>query len=282
MSQAEGSRQSNPPAPWELGEKIPWDEPEFSGRMLVQHLSQEHDWASRRFAIIDRQVGWLTAQLQAIPSRILDLGCGPGLYTQRLARLGHACTGIDFSPASIEYAREQAQAEQLAIDYRLADLRQGGFPESFDLVMLLFGELNVFRPAEAAAILAAAVRSLKPGGQLLVELHPLAEVRRLGQLPPVRQANDSGLFSAQPHLYLQEHFWDAPSATATTRYLVIDAKTSETREYGATMQAYADEEYRRLLGHAGLDKIRKLAPAEWPVGEIFAGRLEAWTGTRPD
>ena len=28
--------------------KIPWDEPAFSQRMLENHLSQEHDWASRR------------------------------------------------------------------------------------------------------------------------------------------------------------------------------------------------------------------------------------------
>lgn len=280
MSQAEWSRKSNPPAPWELGEKIPWDNPEFSQRMLVQHLSQEHDWASRRSTIIDQQVGWLVRHLPEAPSRILDLGCGPGLYTQRLARFGHACTGIDFSPASMAYAREQAKAEGISIDYRLADLRHGGFPDSFDLAMLLFGELNVFRPTEAAAILADAVQSLKPGGRLLVELHPFAEVQRLGQLPPVRQANDSGLFSARPHLYLQEHFWDATSATATTRYLVVDAETSEAREYGATMQAYEDEECRRILEHAGLKGLRKLDPAEWPVGEIFAGRLEAWTGIR--
>jgi predicted TPR repeat methyltransferase len=43
--------------------------------------------------------------LQSEPQRILDLGCGPGLYTQRLASLGHTCVGIDISPASIAYAR---------------------------------------------------------------------------------------------------------------------------------------------------------------------------------
>ena len=38
------------PAPWAEGEKIPWDEPEFSARMLHEHLSQKHDAASRRLA----------------------------------------------------------------------------------------------------------------------------------------------------------------------------------------------------------------------------------------
>ncbi len=48
-----------PPAPWSEGEKIPWNEPAFSARMLREHLSQEHDAASRRAAIIDRQVDWI-------------------------------------------------------------------------------------------------------------------------------------------------------------------------------------------------------------------------------
>ena len=76
------------PQPWSEGEKIPWDEPGFSRRMLREHLSQEHDAASRRFATIDRHVDWIhRSVLTGSPSRLLDLGCGPGLYSSRLARL---------------------------------------------------------------------------------------------------------------------------------------------------------------------------------------------------
>ena len=38
----------SPPVPWAEGEKIPWSDPAFSQRMLQEHLSQEHDAASRR------------------------------------------------------------------------------------------------------------------------------------------------------------------------------------------------------------------------------------------
>ena len=94
--------------------KIPWDEPAFSQRMLENHLSQEHDWASRRLAVIEQQVAWLDGQLPA-GARILDLGCGPGFYTRQLAERGFCCTGVDFSPASIAWARQQAQAASLDI-----------------------------------------------------------------------------------------------------------------------------------------------------------------------
>ena len=84
--------------------KIPWDDPAFSQRMLENHLSQEHDWASRRLPVIERQIEWIVRQLKPAAS-VLDLGCGPGLYAQRLAQRGFRCTGIDFSPAAINYAR---------------------------------------------------------------------------------------------------------------------------------------------------------------------------------
>ena len=76
------------PEPWAEGQKIPLDDPSFSRRMLREHLSQDHDAASRRFAIIDQHVAWIHHQvLSDRTSRILDLGCGPGLYTSRLSRL---------------------------------------------------------------------------------------------------------------------------------------------------------------------------------------------------
>ena len=64
--------------------KIPWDDPDFSRRMLAEHLSQDHDLASRRTEWIDRQVAWIHQDLlKGRPVRILDLGCGPGFYSHR-------------------------------------------------------------------------------------------------------------------------------------------------------------------------------------------------------
>ena len=90
---AELLARSVPPLPWKEGDNLPWDEPAFSRRMLREHLSQQNDAASRRTGRIDAHTTWIHAELGGQPARILDLGCGPGLYTQRLARLGHHCTG---------------------------------------------------------------------------------------------------------------------------------------------------------------------------------------------
>ena len=68
--------------PWNGAYKIPWDDPDFSRRMLVEHLAQSHDLASRRVEWIDKHVAWIHAHLlDGKPANILDLGCGPGFFS---------------------------------------------------------------------------------------------------------------------------------------------------------------------------------------------------------
>ncbi|HUG16753.1 MAG TPA: class I SAM-dependent methyltransferase, partial [Thermomicrobiales bacterium] len=194
--------------PWAEGDKIPWHDPDFSARMLQEHLSQAHDAASRRAGVIESHVEWIhRVVLEAQPSRILDLGCGPGLYTERLAALGHDCVGIDFAPAAIVYARERAHAVNLACVYQQADIRAADYGDAFDLVMLLYGEINVFRPDDARLILTKSRQALAAGGRLLLEAHTAEAVRAMGSAPSRWRAAERGLFSARPHVWLQESFW---------------------------------------------------------------------------
>ena len=50
---------SQPAVPWAEGDNIPWSEPSFSERMLREHLSQDHDLASRRIENVNRHVAWI-------------------------------------------------------------------------------------------------------------------------------------------------------------------------------------------------------------------------------
>lgn len=242
------------PAPWSEGDKIPWNDPAFSKRMLREHLSQEHDAASRRFEIIDQHCNWIHLNLlSGRPSRVLDLGCGPGLYAQRLARLGHACTGLDFSPASIAYAREQCRG--LDCNFELDDLRSADFGSGYDLVMLIFGEFNVFHLADARNILRKAHAALLPGGRLLLEVHTLDKARAQGQRPPTWFSSSGGLFSDRPHLCLMESFWYADQSATVLRYYIIDAQSGEVTQMNECMQGYSDAQYRDQLAEIGFHDV---------------------------
>jgi len=244
------------PEPWAEGDNIPWSESGFSERMLKEHLSQIHDLASRRFEVIETHIEWIHHKLlKDKQSKILDLGCGPGFYTSRLAKLGHECVGIDYSPASIKYAAEQAGKEKLSCKYLHEDIRKADFGTGFDLIMLIFGELNVFRPVDTAAILKKANHALSENGIVLLEPHSFGVVKSIGEQPSSWYSAKSGLFSDKPHICLDESFWDPESSTTTKRYFIIDASTGDVARYATTYQGYTEQQYRSLLEECGFEAI---------------------------
>ncbi len=93
---------------------------------------------------------------------LLDIGCGGGLVSEPLARLGFAVTGIDAGEAMLEVARGHAAESGVAVDYRRAtaeDLAATG--AQWDAVLALEVVEHV---AEPELFLAAAARLVKPGG----------------------------------------------------------------------------------------------------------------------
>ena len=260
------------PAPWAEGDNIPWDDPEFSERMLAEHLSQEHDLASRTAETIDSHVEWIFSEvLGSRPARVLDLACGPGLYAVRLARLGCECVGIDFSPASIRHARNTAAAEEgLACTFHHADVRDGLFGEDFDLVMMIYGQFNVFPRDRGLEILKRARSALKPGGVLLLEVQAAEQIQEGGEAGQSWYSAQSGLFSARPHLVLQENFWDADAKASTSRFTVIDAQTSAVSSYALSNEAYGELELAdtlRMAGFADVESFPSLSGKAVAEGE---------------
>ena len=193
--------------------------------------------------------------LQGIPGRVLDLGCGPGLYASRLARLGHTCTGIDFSPASIEYARQQALADGLSCTYIFDDVRKADVGQGYDLAMMIFGEFNVFKPADARLILQKAFWALKPSGRLLLEAHTEDAMWRSGHQAPSWYTSQGGLFADMPYIVLEDSAWDEAARAATNRMFVIDPATSLVAPYAQSLQAYAEADYRQVLAEAGFRDV---------------------------
>ena len=244
------------PAPWTEGDNIPWDDPAFSERMLAEHLSQEHDLASRRSTTIDQHVDWIFATvLDGRPARVLDLGCGPGLYANRLSAGGCECVGTDFSPASIRHARQTAAADDLPCRFVLADLRDGAFGGGFDLVMMIYGQFNVFPRQRGMEILNTAHAALAPGGRLLLELQSAEQIQNGGESGPSWYSLPSGLFSDRPHIVLQENFWHGEKAVSTNRFMVIDASTGAVSGYALSNEAYTSGELAGALRTAGFSGV---------------------------
>lgn len=97
--------------------------------------------------------------------RLLDIGCGGGLVSEPLARLGFAVTGIDAGEEMLEVARGHAAESGVAVDYRRTtaeDLAAAG--ERFDAVLALEVVEHVASPE---LFLTAAAELVRPGGALV-------------------------------------------------------------------------------------------------------------------
>ena len=82
-----------------------WTDEYTSKQMLSFHLNEKVDISSRNAAFIEQSVEWIASYFNiGAGTKIADFGCGPGLYTTRLAKIQADVTGIDFSERSIEYA----------------------------------------------------------------------------------------------------------------------------------------------------------------------------------
>src|SRR5512144_287311 len=78
------------PAPFEICTTSElWTDEYVSAQMLSFHLNPDVDLSSRKMAFIERSVDWLVSHFDITSGvRVIDFGCGPGLYTSRLAERG--------------------------------------------------------------------------------------------------------------------------------------------------------------------------------------------------
>ena len=77
----------------------------------------------------------------------------------------------------------------------------------------------------------------------------------MGVQPASWYAVESGLFSDEPHIYLEESMWDAEGQATIQRYYIIDAATGSVTRHSATLQAYTDDQYLSALRACGFGQV---------------------------
>lgn len=113
------------------------------------------------------RLAFITGCVPPAGRKVLDIGCGGGLLTESLARLGADAHGIDASSAVIDAAREHAALEHVSVRYEAitAEAWAEEAPARYDVITCM--ELLEHLP-DPASLLQACARLLKPEGDLFL------------------------------------------------------------------------------------------------------------------
>ncbi|MCP4475675.1 MAG: bifunctional 2-polyprenyl-6-hydroxyphenol methylase/3-demethylubiquinol 3-O-methyltransferase UbiG [Gammaproteobacteria bacterium] len=130
-----------------------WWDPHGALRTLHEINPLRLDWIQQHYCLVD--------------SRVLDVGCGGGILSEAMARLGAQVSAIDLASPLIEVAQQHAQAAGLTIDYHCMSVETLAEkqPLQFDVITCMELLEHVDSPL---TLLQACSTLLKPGGTLFV------------------------------------------------------------------------------------------------------------------
>ncbi len=230
-----------------------WDDEHISKGMLAAHLDPEWDAASRNHLFIDKSVEWISRILPPKDyPRLLDLGCGPGLYAERFCRKGYQVTGVDLSARSIDYARKSAARQGLEITYVNQNYLNLSLPDTFDVVVLIYCDYGALSDRDRESVLAHVYKALRPGGHLILDVFTPA---KYAGKPEHNTWNftQAGFWRAKPHLCLESFYRYDDSNTFLNRYVVITE--TEIECYNIWDHTFEEQDLRGELAAAGFSDV---------------------------
>ena len=220
---------SQKPVLYEPGDAMMWTDPYISKQLLKAHLDPEIDSATRKPESIRKTISFIMRYCKNPGMKILDLGCGPGLYTEKLAERGHQVTGMDFSENSIEYARSQARKNNLQIDYICQNYLTLDIRNRYDLIIMIFCDFGVLLPDDRDTLLKKIYNGLVPGGTFIFDV---INDKNLDDKFPGEKAwtvSEGGFWRPHKYLELINGFHYPENHVFLMQHSIMDEKDNLTR-----------------------------------------------------
>lgn len=205
-----------------------WNDEHISKHMLTAHLNPDYEGASRKLSFIEQSVKWIK---ENIPSseypQLLDIGCGPGLYTERFCKAGYRVTGLDFSKRSIEYATSSGHQQGLDITYIYQDYLKMNYDNVFDVTTFIYCDYGALSVENRAIILRKIYHSLKSGGKLLLDVFSMVKYNEFEELKTWKVHEDGGFWSAEKYLSLNAQYKYSDNVTLEQTAVITDNRIRE-------------------------------------------------------
>jgi ubiquinone/menaquinone biosynthesis C-methylase UbiE len=230
-----------------------WDDENISKYMLDAHLNPSVEAASRQLDFIKESVEWISSMFNKTSGKkLLDLGCGPGIYAELFTEKGFEVTGIDFSKRSIEYAIANAGLNGKNIDYIYKNYLGIDYRNEFDLITLIYCDFGVLSPNDRTTVLCKIMNALKPGGILVLDGFTNNQLSDVPQKQDLYYA-DAGFWCSKPHVCIQRNFHYVETKNYLEQYVIIKEDSCDC--YNIWNQLFTMESLLDEIKSAGFEKI---------------------------
>lgn len=184
---------------------------------------------------------------------VLDVGCGIGRWSRRLARRGAEVTGVDLSPTMVAEAERRASIDGVAARcrFQVADVSRLALMTRFSLILGVTVLQHILDPDRLTDAVESLASHLAPGGRLvLLEAAPSRRVTRC----------DTAVFHARDEATYRETF--ARAGLATTAVTGVDP---------APFRTWLLPHYRTLPAPVALAGLAAVTAVSLPI-DVLAGR----------
>lgn len=198
-----------------------WDDEHISKGLLEAHLNPEWDAATRKHEFVDKSVNWIASIApQEHFKKLLDLGCGPGIYAERFYKAGYSVTGIDISKRSIDYAKKQSLHNKSNIEYLYRNYLAIDYTEQFDVITLIYCDYAALSITDRTVLLKKAHQALKPDGKFIFDV--FTPVMRNAESRSWHYNENGGFWNEKPHICLESVYqYDDEDETELRQTIVI-------------------------------------------------------------
>ncbi len=264
---------SEEPTVYQGSSKAFWDDEHISKGMLAAHLDADNDGASRKLSTIQKSVEWICEQCpNTNRKRLLDLGCGPGIYSELLYDKGFSVTGIDFSKRSIAYAKAHARETNRNIEYRCQNYLDMDFDNEFDIAILIYCDFGVLAPQNRMVLLKKIHRALKNGGILILDVYNEPYLNTFHEMQGV-EFEASGFWASAPHVVIWKNRFYRETNNILDSYLVITEDSCEC--FNTWDQIYSEKTFTEEIIRG---KFEMTAVFDDVCGKALTGREETLCG----
>jgi len=233
-----------------------WANEHTSKQMLEYHLNESIDLSSRNKNFIERSVEWIVSHFEVDKNTaIADFGCGPGLYTTRLAERGAIVTGIDFSENSLKYAKQVAAKKDLKINYVLTNYLDFETTNSFDIITMIMCDFCVLSPEQRKKMLSKFNSLLKPDGSVLLDVYSLNSFNQKEESASYEFNQLNGFWSPEDYYCFVNTFKYEKEKVILDKYTIIEE--SRKRVVYNWLQCYSKDSLRNEFEENGF-KVEKL------------------------